>query len=88
MKIGESLKRFGVNEKCQDLLIARFNASDEDLARLVDAMKGELADVQQLNELSNKDELMKIYKITPEELTIGTLVDAIMCRIGARDALI
>ena len=77
-----------MNENCQHLLIARFNASDEDLARLAGAVKGEFADVHELNELSNKEELMKVHKITPEELTIGTLVDAIMCRIGARDALI
>lgn len=87
MQIGESLKRFGANETCQDLLVARFNATPEDLKKLSSAIKGEQVGVEELSSLAEITKLREIYKINDDELEVGTLVDAIVCRIGARDVL-
>jgi EKC/KEOPS complex subunit CGI121/TPRKB len=87
-QIGESLKRFGVNEGCKHLLVARFNATTEEVEQLRDAVHGEPGVLEELAVLSNAEQVRKIYKITAEELQVGSLIDAIVCRIGARDGLL
>ncbi|KAK9809265.1 hypothetical protein WJX72_012397 [[Myrmecia] bisecta] len=83
--IGETLKRFGIAEGSQHLLVARFDASEEDAAAIKAVVAGQPVALEQLHTLTDTATVTKYYKISPEELKIGSLADAILCRIAARD---
>lgn len=79
--------RFGVNDSCQDLLIARFNATSEELESLKTIVQGAVVLLDELASLTNVELIKKYYKIVDEELEVGTLIDAVLNRIGARDMM-
>ncbi|KAG7670440.1 hypothetical protein Ndes2526A_g00194 [Nannochloris sp. 'desiccata'] len=85
--IGQSLERFGVNDSCQHLLLARFNATPEEVESLKSSVQGEGAVVEELSSVINIELIRKYYKVLDEELVVGTLVDAVLNRIGARDMM-
>ena len=92
--IGSSLGTFGIKDDTTCLLVAKFDASDEDinaLRNLVASNECILEGEEDINAHIEKgcDEkaIVKAYKIVDQELQIGTLVDAIVCRIAARDCL-
>ncbi len=92
--IGSSLGTFGIKDDTTSLLVAKFDASDGDmhaLRNLVDATESILEgeeDIRAHIEKGCDDKVItKAYKIVDQELQIGTLVDAILCRIAARDCL-
>ncbi|KAH9320862.1 hypothetical protein KI387_015501, partial [Taxus chinensis] len=85
--ITESLKRCGINENTTYILVARFDATSNELEatrRLVDGTEISLSD---LAIRADNALIQKHYKISSIELGISTLVDAIVCRIAVRDAL-
>ena len=79
--------RFGVNDSCQDLLIARFNATSEEIESLKTIVQGDVMSLDELASLTNVELIKKYYKIVDEELEVGTLIDAVLNRIGARDMM-
>jgi EKC/KEOPS complex subunit CGI121/TPRKB len=85
--IGESLGRFGVNDTCQHLLFARFNATPEEIESLRSRVQGEVVALDELPSLMNVELIRKYYKVTDEELVVGSLTDAVLNRIGARDMM-
>lgn len=85
MQIGESLTRFGVQENCTSLLIARFDATDNDLAKIRTVIKGTETPLSDLPNLADMTLLRKYYKLSDEELGIGSVGSAIVSRIAARD---
>ncbi len=76
-----------MNDSCQHLLIARFNATPEDLLMLQALVKGDIAPLEELPSLTNTSLLRKYLKILDEELAVGSLEDAIVNRIAARDSM-
>ena len=88
--IRESLRRFGVPEGCSecDVLMARFDATDEERAAVEGMVQGEAIDsLDSLAQSLDDAAVKKLYKIQPKELEAGSLADAVTCRIGARDSL-
>ncbi|KAI8112215.1 hypothetical protein M9434_003539 [Picochlorum sp. BPE23] len=92
--IGSSLGTFGIKDDTACLLVAKFDASDEDmdaLRNLVVSNECVLEEEEDINAYIDmcRDEkaIAKAYKIVDQELQIGSLVDAIVCRIAARDCL-
>lgn len=91
--IGQSLGTFGIKDDTTCLLVAKFDATDEDMKALHRLVAGEdiIDEAEGINAHLDKhfDEkaIRKAYKIVDQELQIGTLVDAILCRIAARDCL-
>eukprot|EP00887_Chlorella_sp_A99_P002245 scaffold10.g2245.t1 len=83
--IAESLTRFGVNEDCQHLLVARFDASPGDLERIRGAVAGAPAPLAELPGLADSQVLQKYYKVAAPELAVGSLGAAVQMRIAARD---
>jgi hypothetical protein len=71
------------------LLVARFNATEEELSRIREAIKGEEAAVTdcKLEELADWSLIKQYYKIVDAELEVGTVEAAIVARIAARDVL-
>ncbi|XP_074275735.1 uncharacterized protein LOC141599569 [Silene latifolia] len=85
--ITESLKRCGISENSTYILAARFNASSEEINAIRALVKGKEIDLEDLAGRANEALIKKHYKISGLELGLGSLADAIACRIAARDAL-
>ncbi|KAF8662862.1 hypothetical protein HU200_055442 [Digitaria exilis] len=85
--ITESLKRCGISDDTTYILAARFDASDEEMKAVKKLISGTEIDLGELESRANQAQILKHYKIPPQELLISTLPDAIVCRIAARDAL-
>lgn len=83
--IAESLSRFGVNDSTTHLLIARIDATDEELDHLSTLVEGNVALIERLSELTSTATVLKYYKILPVELKVGSLEEAILCKMAARD---
>ncbi|CAD6232614.1 unnamed protein product [Miscanthus lutarioriparius] len=85
--ITESLKRCGISDDTTYILAACFDASDEEMKAVEKLISGTEIDLTELERRANQPQILKHYKIPPQELSISTLPDAIVCRIAARDAL-
>ncbi|CAL9189866.1 unnamed protein product [Musa hybrid cultivar] len=85
--ITESLKRCGISDDTTYVLAARFAASHDEMKDVEKLIKGKEIDLLELEGKANNAQIQKHYKITPQELAISSLSDAIVCRIAARDAL-
>ncbi|KAK9109191.1 hypothetical protein Sjap_017251 [Stephania japonica] len=85
--ITESLKRCGISENSTYVLVARFNASPDEMKAIEKLVGGKEIDLEELEARADKAQIQKHYKISGLELGISSLPDAITCRIAARDAL-
>ncbi|CAL8470265.1 g9807 [Coccomyxa elongata] len=81
--VGQSLQRFGLSEDTDQILVASFHMDDTDAAKVLSIVEGEPADLHTLSSLTDLATVKKVYKIVPPELDVGTLADAICCRIAA-----
>ncbi|KAL8113266.1 hypothetical protein AgCh_020541 [Apium graveolens] len=86
-QIKESFKRCGITENITYVLVARFDASEDEAAAIEKLVKGKKVDITELEKRANHAQIQKQYKITTAELAISSLADSITCRIAARDAL-
>ncbi|XP_021736416.1 EKC/KEOPS complex subunit Tprkb-like [Chenopodium quinoa] len=85
--ITESLKRCGISDSCTYILAACFDASANEIKAIQDIVKGNEINLEELAGRANQCQILKHYKISSLELGLGSLGDAITCRIAARDAL-
>ncbi|KAL3130593.1 hypothetical protein ABBQ38_008397 [Trebouxia sp. C0009 RCD-2024] len=83
--ISESFNRFGVSESCQHLLVARFDAEPTQLEAITDLVKGQQQPLSSLQTFTDKALIQKYYKVSPNELKVGTMADAALFKIAARD---
>ncbi|KAA6429011.1 MAG: hypothetical protein FRX49_01121 [Trebouxia sp. A1-2] len=86
--ISESFKRFGVTESCKHLLVARFDAEPQQLQAITSMVAGQQRSLDGLSSVRDEGLIKKAsayYKVTPNELKIGTLADAALFKIAARD---
>lgn len=83
VQIGEALSRFGIRDESRHLVIARLNATPAELERLRAAVAGREAPVEELPALADVAAVRRQYKILDEELSVGSVVDAIVSRIAA-----
>lgn len=81
----ESLRRFGISPQSNRILIARFNASEEDLGRIRDMIKGEEVQLDMLPEFANVDKIKKLYGIGPEETEARYIVESILIKMATKD---
>ncbi|XP_008800781.1 EKC/KEOPS complex subunit TPRKB [Phoenix dactylifera] len=85
--ITESLKRCGISDDTTYILAARFGASHDEMKDIEKLISGKEIDLEELEGRANHAQIQKHYKVSPQELAISSLADAITCRIAARDAL-
>jgi Kinase binding protein CGI-121 len=85
VQIGESLNRFGVQDTCTSLLIARFDATADHLGHIRSIVHGTEAPLTELPSLTNTALVRKYYKIADEELKVSDLGKAIVTRMACRD---
>lgn len=90
--IGRSLAKFGIKDDTTNLLVAMFDASPEDLEKVMSSMRGHVvvgedAIRKELESICDTQDVCKTYKISNIELEIGNMTDAILSRIAARDCI-
>jgi len=85
--ITESLKRCGINDSTTYVLVARFNATLDELEATRRLIHGTEISLSELPIRADKAQIQKHYKVSSLELGISSLADAIVCRIAVRDAL-
>ncbi|GMH38936.1 hypothetical protein BSKO_06834 [Bryopsis sp. KO-2023] len=83
--ISNSLTRFGISDDTKHLMVARFDGTAEDATLLKSLIKGKQVSMDALASLSDSQGLKKYHKIQPEELQIGSQVDAICCRVASHE---
>lgn len=83
--ITEGLKRFGMAEDASEVLVCRFDATDEDIAATRGLVKGIEVDIETaLEGLRDQDAIKKNYKTGDLEcqVGVGTIEDAVLARIA------
>jgi len=67
------------------VLVGRFDATPEDVEAIVGCgmIQGEQVGLSEMEGLADVEKVKKCYKISPEELKVGSLVDNIMCRVAS-----
>lgn len=85
--ITESLRRCGITENSNYVLVARFNATVEELEAARALVKGKEINLEELGKRADRSLIQKHFKVSSLELEVSSLEDAIACRIAARDAL-
>ena len=90
--IGRSLAMFGIKDDSKNLLVAMFDASAEAVDALLASIEGHIVTEeseirQELDSICDRAEVCKAYKISDVELEVGSITDAILCRIAARDCV-
>lgn len=83
--ISESFNRFGVTAASQHLLVACFDAKADQLEAINTQVSGTSQSLSMLSEISNTALISKYYKVAPAELKVGTVADAALFRLAARD---
>ena len=83
IQISDSLNRFGIKDSDTDILFVLLNEmSGEELEQIVE---GDSVDITNLDEICDEKEVKKIYKVKDEELTVGSLLDAVINRISTKE---
>lgn len=90
--IGRSLAIFGIKDSTRHLLVAMFDASPENVDVLIKAIKGRVVMEEdmirsELKNICDEEAICMAYKISSIELEVGSITDAILCRIASRDCL-
>ncbi|MEW5319902.1 MAG: hypothetical protein WDW38_011017 [Sanguina aurantia] len=83
--IAESLRRFGITDETSLLLVGKFDATDTQLADILQLVQGVQVPLSQLASFANQALLQKYYKLAAEEMKVGNVTDCIVGRIAARD---
>lgn len=85
-QISDAFKNFGMGNKDHELLVVEIAESDKStMSDIVKVIQGDQICSDELEKLGNKEQILKIYKITEAELRIGSLQDAVICRIASKD---
>lgn len=88
--ISEAFKRFGISDGDDSVLVVLVH-KDEDGMQLVSditaTVDGRQVPVEDLSSLTDLEKIKKLYKITPQEDRTGTLLDAVVCRMAAKDVM-
>ncbi|XP_071111032.1 EKC/KEOPS complex subunit TPRKB-like [Haliotis cracherodii] len=84
--ISDSFKKFGLGDSDTSALVVIMNDKNgSTLATVTDKVQGKLVDVTEVGELTDTDMVKKVYKLTEQELTVGSPLDSITTRIAAKE---
>ncbi|NXK92497.1 TPRKB protein, partial [Formicarius rufipectus] len=87
--ISDAFKKFGISDSDTAVLVVLVVDSDkpvnlEDIASQVEGQQVSLDELPQLTDIAR---VKKMYKVTPQEEKISTLLDSVVCRMSTKDVL-
>uniref|UniRef100_A0A0P4W6E7 Uncharacterized protein n=1 Tax=Scylla olivacea TaxID=85551 RepID=A0A0P4W6E7_SCYOL len=89
--ITNALKTFGLGDKDKEVLAVVLGTEEEVEARvtkITQQINGKVVATSELAGLTQEAQVRELYKVTPEELTAGSLLDAVVSRMACRDFLV
>ncbi|XP_066525259.1 EKC/KEOPS complex subunit TPRKB [Hoplias malabaricus] len=87
--ISEAFKRFGTSDSDNAVLIVLVHNKEEVFCKdnVVSKVDGQQIPVDQIPTLSDIAKIKKFYKLTPQEEKCGSILDAVVCRMAAKDVV-
>ncbi|KAG7253957.1 hypothetical protein CRUP_017090 [Coryphaenoides rupestris] len=94
--ISEAFRRFGISDADDSVLVVLVTTTDDDVdddersravADIVERVDGRQVPVAELPTLSDVTQIRKLYKVTPQEEKIGSLLDSVVCKMATKDVM-
>ncbi|CAN8005087.1 unnamed protein product [Ixodes hexagonus] len=86
--ISDSLKQFGAHDTDTAVIVVLVDDSeDKHRTKLLESLRGERVALDKLSELSDPQALRKLFRVTDKELTVGSLLDAVITRMATKDTV-
>ncbi|NXK80711.1 TPRKB protein, partial [Amazona guildingii] len=87
--ISDAFKKFGISDSDAAVLIVLVvdKGKPVNLGDIVSQVEGQPVSLNELPQLTDTDRVKKMYKITPQEEKLGTLLDSIVCRMSTKDVI-
>lgn len=84
--IGDSLRQMGAQDSDKTLIVVRLDdPEDRHLSTLKEHIKGRQLPLNSIPQFTDSQALAKLFKVTEKELSMGSLLDAVVTRIALKD---
>ncbi|NWR61874.1 TPRKB protein, partial [Bucorvus abyssinicus] len=87
--ISDAFKKFGISDSDTAVLLVLVVNREEtvNLKDIASQVEGQQVSLDELPQLTDTAKVKKMYKVTPQEEKIGTLLDSVVCRMSTKDVL-
>ncbi|XP_068238458.1 uncharacterized protein [Palaemon carinicauda] len=86
IEITDSLVKFGLSDSDTDILAVVIDPDVEHkVEKLNGQIRGKLVSLEEMSSLTKVLNIMEMYKIPEEELTVSSLLDAVISRMACKD---
>ena len=87
-QISDAFKKFGIGDKDTDVLVIEMAEKDKStMDSISQVIEGQATAIDGLENLTDVALIKKWYKLTEEELDVGSLEEAVVCRISSKEFL-